>query len=60
MAAIRFVQNRRHVIFKWEAMNRLHEEGLIEDPSSKAKSVVLTAHGLAEAERLFRVLFAKA
>jgi len=54
------VQNRRHVIFKWEAMNRLHEEGLIEDPSSKAKSVVLTAHGLAEAERLFRVLFAKA
>jgi Domain of unknown function (DUF6429) len=45
--------------FDWEAMNRLHEKGLIEDPVNKAKSVVLTAHGLGEAERLFKKLFVK-
>lgn len=40
-------------------MNRLHENGLIEDPVNRAKSVVLTGEGLAEAERLFKTLFAK-
>ena len=38
-------------------MNRLHEKGLIGDPVSKAKSVVVTAEGVAEAERLFEKLF---
>jgi hypothetical protein len=45
--------------FDWEATNRLHEAGLIEDPANKAKSVVLTERGLEEAERLFNELFAK-
>jgi hypothetical protein len=45
--------------FDWEATDRLHEQGLIEDPANKTKSVVLTKHGLQEAERLFNELFAK-
>jgi hypothetical protein len=45
--------------FDWQAMTRLHEKGLIEDPVNKAKSVILTENGLTEAERLFKVLFVK-
>jgi len=45
--------------FDWDAMDRLHEKGYILDPVSKAKSVVMTAPGLAEAERLFEKLFSK-
>ena len=44
----------------WEALNRLHRKGMIGDPVGKAKSVVLTEQGLAESERLFRKLFARA
>jgi hypothetical protein len=44
----------------WDAMNRLHEKGLISDPVGKAKSVVLTERGLQESERLFKKLFTKA
>ncbi len=40
-------------------MNQLHERGMILDPRSKAKSVVLTEEGEAEAERLAMKLFAK-
>jgi hypothetical protein len=45
--------------FDWDAMNRLHEKGLIHDPVGKAKSVVLTEEGLRESERLFREMFAR-
>jgi Domain of unknown function (DUF6429) len=41
----------------WEAMDRLHEKGLIGNPKSKAKPVVLTAEGLIAAEEAFRKLF---
>jgi hypothetical protein len=41
----------------WDAMNRLHEKGLILDPVGKAKSVVLTANGLKLCEELFRKHF---
>jgi hypothetical protein len=44
-------------IMPWEAMDRLHEKGLIGDPKSKAKSVVLTEEGLIAAEVAFRKLF---
>ena len=44
--------------FDWDAMDRLHEKGMISNPASKAKSVVFTEEGLREAERLFRELFA--
>lgn len=43
----------------WDAMDRLHEKGLIEDSRNKNKSVVLTETGCAECERLFRKHFAK-
>jgi hypothetical protein len=45
--------------FDWESLNRLHAKGLISDPVSKAKSVVLTNEGLRASEELFRRLFAK-
>ena len=41
----------------WDAMGRLHEKGLISDPTGKAKSVVLTEAGLREAEAAFLRLF---
>jgi len=43
----------------WDAMDRLHEKGMIGDPKSKAKSVWLTGAGLAESERLFKMMFCK-
>ena len=43
----------------WDALDRLHRKGLILNPASKAKSVVLTEEGLHEAERLFEALFAR-
>tara|TARA_R110002074_G_scaffold94887_1_gene207000 strand:- start:2139 stop:2405 length:267 start_codon:yes stop_codon:yes gene_type:complete len=45
--------------FDWDAMNRLHEKGLIQNPVGKAKSVVFTEKGLEESERLFQQLFAR-
>lgn len=42
----------------WEATDRLYEKGLIDDPKSKAKSVVLTEEGRRAAEEAFRRLFA--
>jgi len=45
--------------FDWETMGRFHEKGLITDPVSKAKSVMLTEEGLRESELLFRKLFGR-
>ncbi len=45
--------------FDWDAMDRLHEQGYITDPRSKAKSVVFTEGGLQRAEDLFQKLFCK-
>ncbi|CAN5897215.1 DUF6429 family protein [soil metagenome] len=44
--------------FDWDSMNRLHEAGLISDPRSKAKSVVLSEEGARQAEALFEEHFA--
>ena len=41
----------------WDALDRLYRKGMIDNPVSKAKSVVLTDEGLSESERLFRKLF---
>jgi hypothetical protein len=43
----------------WDALNRLHEKGYIDNPVSKAKSVGLTEAGKAKSEELFRKLFGK-
>lgn len=45
--------------FDWDTMNRLHKKGYIFDPANKAKSVGFTEEGLHEAERQFKLLFAK-
>lgn len=46
--------------FPWEATDGLYERGLISDPKSKAKSVVLTDEGARLAEQLFMEMFAVA
>jgi hypothetical protein len=43
----------------WDALNRLHEKGLINDPVGKQKSVVFSEEGLRAAKRCFHELFAK-
>jgi len=45
--------------FDWDAMNRLHEKGMISNPVSKAKSVVFTEEGEREADRLFHKMFGR-
>ena len=43
----------------WNSLNRLHEKGVISDPRSTAKSVVLSAEGAKRASILFETLFGK-
>ena len=40
----------------WNALDRLHEKGLISDPKTKAKSVVLSDAGAQRARELFQKL----
>lgn len=44
----------------WDAMNRLHDKGMISDPVGKAKSVLLTEEGIKRSEELFRKHFCEA
>jgi len=50
-------QIRSWKTFDWDAMYRLHQRGFIGDPKSKAKSVPLTAEGVAAAKESFRKRF---
>lgn len=43
--------------FDWDAMDRLYQQGMITDPKSKAKSVVLTDEGAERARVLFESHF---
>ena len=43
----------------WNVLNRLHEKGLISDPKSKNKSVVLSEEAAKESAELFWKYFAK-
>ena len=45
--------------YSWDVLNRLHESGYIEDPRSKAKSVLLTDEGVKLSKALFEKHFAK-
>jgi hypothetical protein len=45
--------------FDWDALDRLHEKGLIDDPKNRNKSVVFTEDGLRRSEELFRAMFTK-
>jgi hypothetical protein len=44
--------------FPWEATDRLFEKGLISDPKSAAKSVILTDEGIRRAQEVAARLFA--
>jgi hypothetical protein len=46
--------------YDWDAMNRLHAAGLISDPVSKAKSVMLSEEGAKRSRELFAKHFSKA
>lgn len=39
--------------FDWDSLERLHSKGLISDPKSKARSVVISDEGARLAEELF-------
>ncbi len=41
----------------WAALDRLHQQGMIDDPKHKNKSVVLTDEGVADAAAAFEHLF---
>lgn len=41
----------------WEVLGRLHAAGLISDPATKAKSVVLSDEGVKRSRELFEKAF---
>jgi hypothetical protein len=45
--------------FDWESMGRLYAKGYITDPARRAKSVLFTAEGARESQRLLQALFAR-
>jgi hypothetical protein len=45
--------------YDWDAMDRLHNKGMIANPVGKAKSVVLTEDGLQRSRELFLKHFGK-
>ena len=45
--------------FDWDTLDRLYEKGLIDNPRSKAKSVVFTEEGLSKSASLFQQYFGK-
>ena len=46
-------QRRAWKSFDWDVMNNLFERGLISDPRSKAKSVLLSDEGLARSREMY-------
>jgi len=43
----------------WDALNRLHEKGMISNPRSRAKSVILSEEGVKRSRDLFSEHFEK-
>ena len=41
----------------WDALGRLHDKGMIDNPASKRKSVAFTEEGLQRAKKLFEEMF---
>lgn len=52
-------QHRAWKGFDWDALGRLHEKGLIENPVGEAKSVEFTTDGLRRSKELFEAMFTK-
>jgi hypothetical protein len=46
--------------FDWDALSRLHDKGLIDNPVNKTKSVAFTQEGLERAIALRDAMFKKA
>ena len=49
-------QNRAWKGFDWDALGRLHQKGMIDDPANTSKSVVLTSDGLQRSTKLFEAM----
>ena len=49
--------NRAWKGFDRSSLDRLRQHGWIDNPASKAKSIVLTDEGLARSQQLFQTLF---
>ena len=45
--------------FNWDAMDRLHQKGMIENPVSKANSVEFTIEGLQRSQELCDKMFTR-
>jgi len=45
--------------FDWDALGRLHEKGMIDNPVGKTKSVAFTQEGLTRSKELFEAMFKK-
>lgn len=45
--------------FDWDAMNRLHQKGMIDDPIGKARSIAFTEEGLERSRDLFMTMFTR-
>lgn len=43
--------------FDWDSLDRLHEKGLISNPKSKDKSVLLSKEAVELSESLFKKMF---
>jgi hypothetical protein len=41
----------------WDALDRLHDKGMIDNPASQRKSVAFTEEGLKRAKALFEEMF---
>jgi hypothetical protein len=52
-------QTRAWKGFDWDTLDRLYEKGLISDPKSKAKSVVLSDEAVKLSESLFKKHFGR-
>lgn len=59
LAVFSFDHGRCWKGFDWDVMDRLHAQGLIDDPRSKAKSVHLTPQALERGLQLAEQLFAR-
>lgn len=63
LALLHLTSSRAHGVARawkghdWDALDRLCEKGLISDPRSRAKSVVLSDEGARLSEELFRKFF---
>ena len=51
-------QSHASTSFAPEALRRLHERGMIEDPDGSSDSIELTSDGLERSSKLFKSMFA--